>query len=204
MDNLTLEVMLVLLGGGCTMDWAWLRLHRASSTLDASLIELHPGIDYRKVTAQYFRKADARRLRRAVDRMGVRRTLAIVNEALDLPARLEEYVALQAALIRREVKVFQSIVDRTTASLSTILSLSRTLVLVQAVTTMVAAAATGMTIVGPAVSRWLGDLPLRVPVSDPRSLVAVLVIDAWIWLALARLHHIVGPDRVAPHRIMTA
>jgi ubiquinone biosynthesis protein len=200
MDNLTLEVMLVLLGDGCTMDWAWLRLHRASSTLDASLIELHPGIDYRKVTAQYFRKAEARRLRRAVSTMGVRRTLSIVNAALDVPARLRDYAALQGALIRREVTVFQGIVDRTTASLSTILSLSRMLVLVQAATTIVAAGATGMTVFGPAVSRWLGDLPLRVPATDPRSLVAVLVIDVWIWLALARLHHVIGGHRVAPHR----
>ena len=62
MDNLTIEVMRVLLGFRCTMEWAWLRLHRASSTLDASLIELSPGINYRKVTAQYFVKADRRRL----------------------------------------------------------------------------------------------------------------------------------------------
>jgi ubiquinone biosynthesis protein len=204
MDNLTLEVMLVLLGDGCTMDWAWLRLHRASSTLDASLIELHPGIDYRKVTAQYFRKAEARRLRRAVDAMGIRRTLSILQDALEVPPRLQEYAALQSTLIRREVKVFQGIVGRTTASLSTILSLSRMLVLVQAATTTVAAAATGVTVFGPVVSGWLGDLPLRVPTSDPRSLVAVLVVDAWLWLALARVHHAVGGDRIAPHRVVPA
>ena len=204
MDNLTLEVMLVLLGDGCTMDWAWLRLHRASSTLDASLIELHPGIDYRKVTAQYFRKAEARRLRRAVSAIGAQRALAIVNEALDVPARLKDYATVQSALIRREVTVFQGIVDRTTASLSTILSLSRMLVLVQAATTIIAAAATGITVFGPAVSQWLGDLPLRVPAGDPRSLTVVLVIDAWLFLALARLHRIVGGDRIAPHRRMVA
>lgn len=200
MDNLTLEVMQVLLGDGCTMDWAWLRLHRASSTLDASLIELHPGIDYRKVTAAYFSKAEGRRARQAIAVMGVQRAISIVNETLDLPARLQEYVALQATLIRREVKVFQGIVDRTTASMSTILSILRMLVLVQAVTTIVAVAATGMTVLGPTVTRWLSDLPLRVPASDPRSLVLVLVLDAWLWLALFRIQRALGSSPVAPHR----
>ena len=202
MDNLTLEVMLVLLGDGCTMDWAWLRLHRASSTLDASLIELHPGIDYRKVTAQYFRKAEVRRLRRAVDVMGLRRAAVIVTQALDVPQRLHDYAALQGTLIRRHVTVFQGIVDRTTASLSTILAISRGLVVAQAATTFVAAAATGITVFGPAVSRWLGDLPLRVPTSDPRALVAVLVVDVWMWLSLSRLHRIVGGNRIARHQQM--
>ncbi len=200
MDNLTLDVMQVLLGHGCTMDWAWLRLHRASSTLDASLIELHPGIDYRRVTADYFRKAEGRRARRAVDVMGVQRAMTIVNEALDLPARVQEYVALQATLIRREVTVFQGIVDRTTASASTLLSIGRVLVLVQAAATIAAAAATGMTVLGPAVTGWLGGLPLGVPAADPRSLVVVLAIDAWLWLALLRVHRAIGANRVAPHR----
>lgn len=204
MDNLTLQVMLVLLGDGCTMDWAWLRLHRASSTLDASLIELHPGIDYRKVTAQYFRKAEARRVRRALDVLGARRAMAIVHDALNVPERLKEYASLQSTLIRREVAVFQGVVGRTTASLATILSLSRALVVVQAVATVTSAVATGVTVFGPTISSWLGDLPLRVPASDPGSLIAVLVVDAWLWLAMARLQHVIGADRTAPHRMMPA
>jgi len=156
------------------------------------------------VTAQYFRKAELRRVRHAVSAIGAQRALAIVTGALDVPARLKDYATLQSALIRREVTVFQGIVDRTTASLSTILSLSRMLVLAQASTTIIAAAATGVTVFGPMVARWLGDLPLRVPASDPRSLTIVLLVDAWLLLALARLHRVVGGDRVAPHRRMVA
>lgn len=200
MDNLTLEVMHVLLGDGCTMEWAWLRLHRASSTLDASLIELHPGIDYRKVTSAYFAKAGRRRARQALRVLGARRALEVAAESLRVPARVQEYASTQAALIRREVKVFRGVADRTAAAVATVAGIGRLLIALHAFTTLLAAAATWkLAPAWPEVSAWLTAVPLRVPAADTPALLAVLALDAWLWIALRRVARAVGRPQVAPH-----
>ena len=200
MDNLTLEVMQVLLKDGCTMEWAWLRLHRASSTLDASLIELYPGIDYRAMTRQYFVMAGRRKVRQAVQAMGARRALKAATESLPVPGRLQEYAAAQAALIRREVHVFRGVTDRTAAALSTAVSLGRVLLAVQIVTTVAAAVVTSQAArLTPAIAGWLSALPFHVAATDPHTLVLVLIADAWLWFALMRIGRALGQGQVARH-----
>jgi len=41
MDNITIELMRILVDSRCTMDWGWLRIHRALTTLDTSLVYLY-------------------------------------------------------------------------------------------------------------------------------------------------------------------
>jgi ubiquinone biosynthesis protein len=200
MDNLTLEVMQVLLKDGCTMEWAWLRLHRASSTLDASLIELYPGIDYRAMTRQYFVLAERRHTRRAIRAMGLRRAVTTATASLQVPGRVQEYAAAQAALIRREGKVFRGVTDRTTAAMATVISLGRLLLAVHVLATVAAAAATWQAArLTPAIAGWLSALPLGVPATDPHALVAVLIVDAWLWFALVRISRALRQGSVAPH-----
>lgn len=199
--RLTLDVMQVLLGYRCTMEWSWLRLHRASATLDASLIELAPGIDYRKLTARTFAAIERRRLQRAVGAMGVRRTMAAVQEALERPARLRDYVAAQEALIRRQVQVFRGLADTTGTAISTVVGLGRLAVLVQAgVAIAVVVSASGSAMISAWLTRWLGGVTLEATSADPRPLLAVLLLDVWLWCALVRIGRAVGGDRAYHHR----
>jgi len=202
MDNLTNEMMKVLLGFRCTMEWAWLRLHRASSTLDASLIELDPGIDYRRRTRQYFLAAERRRLKNAFNEIGRRRAATVTANAVDQPGRLEDYVREQSILIRRQVRVFRDFTDDAWAAAVTGVR-------------VVIAAQTGLAILLALALRrepqpmmgvvsWVSG---RVDIgwlADPAMLTLLLVADVWLWFAMARIGRAIAADVTAPSRVFAA
>jgi ubiquinone biosynthesis protein len=185
MDNLTLEVMKVLLGFRCTMEWAWLRLHRASSTLDASLIELFPGIDYRKVTAEYFVKADRRRVRTALRGGTASRSVAAIGKAFDIQSRLREYAMLQATLVRRQARSFRAIVSKAGVVIATLADTG--LILVSAQTAVAAALALrgwNPGAVDRAIGSTLAGAAGRLPALEPQTALVILLVDAWLVTSL--------------------
>jgi hypothetical protein len=99
--------MKVLIGYKCAMDWAWLRIHRATSTLDASLIHLYPDVNYTKVVQQYFAKHDRREIAQLFGTDMVGRSLNSMKVALEIQDRVNEYTMFQGSLIRRHAQVFQ-------------------------------------------------------------------------------------------------
>ena len=197
MGNLTTLIMQVLLGYRCTMEWAWLRMHRAGATLDASLIELAPGIDYRKITARVFARAEARRIGSLVSRVGVRRSLGAAVEALQQPARLEEYVFTQAGLIRRQVQVFRGFTDAAGAALTTMVNLGKVVVLAQAA--ILLAMGFGAFIMAPVVAFGSMVSPGAFAF-DARPIAVGLLLDVWLWMALTRLRDAIGDGRTQLHR----
>ena len=74
LDNATIEVVKILVAYRCTMEWAWLRIHRALTTLDMSLIYLYPEVNYTRMLQRYFRNAERRRLAAILSAEMVRRT----------------------------------------------------------------------------------------------------------------------------------
>jgi ubiquinone biosynthesis protein len=56
----TTALMTTVLQHGGSMQWAWMRIQRAMSTLDGSLPLLDPTVNYRKVVRRYLREAAAR------------------------------------------------------------------------------------------------------------------------------------------------
>jgi ubiquinone biosynthesis protein len=111
-DNVTIEIMKVLMHYECTMDWAWLRIHRAMSTLDASLITLFPDVNYTKVVQQYFARADRRELARMVQPQMVARLMTSMKVALEIQDRVNEYTMFQGSLIRKHAQVFQGATNK--------------------------------------------------------------------------------------------
>ena len=198
MGNLTMLIMQVLLGYRCTMEWGWLRLHRASSTLDASLIELAPGINYRKVTARFFAKAEARRIHRLVSAAGARRSLRAAVEALQQPAIAEEYVAAQAGLIRRQVQVFRGFTDAAGAALMTLVNLGKLVVLTQVA--ILLAVVMGRMFTTPLAPPLMNAIPSRALELDSRAIFLALAISAWLWMALTRLRQAIGDGSTQLHR----
>ncbi len=203
MDNLTNEMIKVLLGFRCTMEWAWLRLHRASSTLDASLIELDPGIDYRSRTRQYFQASERRRLKAGMSAAGARRVAAAASDGIELPARAQEYVRTQSTLIRRQMRVFRTFADNALAS---IVMLARALLLAQAALTILVAMALRPAALGPPVA--LAASVARVVeigwLADPAAVAGVLLADLWLWFALSRIRRAMSVDHTAPARVFMA
>jgi ubiquinone biosynthesis protein len=198
MDNLTNEMIKVLLGFRCTMEWAWLRLHRASSTLDASLIELDPGIDYRSRTRQYFEAAERRRLQSALTPEGARRLAVTTSHTVALPERGLEYVQQQSRLIRRQARVIRSLAGN---ALETLVTGARLIVMSQAVLAVFVYGALSQNPSSP--SALFGWIRARIPVewlADPSWLAVVLFVDVWIWLALARIKRATADDATIPLR----
>jgi ubiquinone biosynthesis protein len=129
-DNAAVIVLKVLVEHHCTMDWAWLRLRRALGTLDASLIYLYPELNYLKITRQYFRRANARRLRRMAGPQFMLRSFQSANTAMDMQDQLQEYMQHQAGIIRRQAQVFQAASNKFAFAVSVIMGWLATLVLV--------------------------------------------------------------------------
>jgi ubiquinone biosynthesis protein len=111
-DNATAEVVRVLFRYKCTMEWAWLRIHRSMAMLDRSLSHLHPHLTHTKETLRYFRRANRRSLEGLVGPEMVGRALGSVRTAMDIQERINEYTMFQGSLIRRHAQVFQGATNK--------------------------------------------------------------------------------------------
>jgi hypothetical protein len=204
MDNLTNELMKVLIRFRCSMEWAWLRLHRASSTLDASIIELDPGIDYRSRTRQFFYAAERRRLKHGVSAAGARRVAAAAVQGLDLPEQAQERARTQGLLIRRQMRVFRGLAGTAAVSMVTVV---RLIVAAQAIVAILVAMALWQSPLTPplALAAWVSTRVEIAWLADPATLVAVLLADAWLWFTMARIKRaLVGEDSAPARAFVTA
>ena len=111
-DHATAEVVRVLYQCRITMEWFWLRIHRAMSTLDVSLAVLRPDLNHTKQTLSYFRRANRRSLSQMVGPGLYARTLGSVRTAMEIQERVNEYTMFQSALIRRHAQVFQGATNK--------------------------------------------------------------------------------------------
>lgn len=111
-DNATVGVMRTLYQHGCTMDWGFLRIRRAIAILDASLVHLHPGVNYSELCEDYFRRAERRRLQQLRPRALASRLATTALRGLDVQDRLSEFTMFYGAIIRRNAQVFQGTTDR--------------------------------------------------------------------------------------------
>lgn len=197
LDNLTLDIMRVLLGFRCTMEWAFLRIHRGSSTLDASLIELYPGINYRKVTARHFEAAGRRRASAVVTAVGARRAMQAVAGIQQLPARARDYALFQGEAIRRHVQVFTAATNRFARAVALLLRIVQTAIVVQA------AVMVGAALMPPASALPAGPfaaMPLSVPRPEWPLLSIILLIDGRAWYAMSTLRHQLQEPRGSAHQ----
>ena len=89
------------------------------------------------------------------------------------PARLQEYVALQASLIRRQVQVFRGFAGLAGSTLVSAVNAGRLVLVLQVgvvLAAAVAASASGVAGAGHRVTEWLGNLAADAIASDPRPL----------------------------------
>jgi len=111
-DNATVEVTTILFEENITMEWAFLRIRRAITTLDASLIYLFPKVNYTKMCQQYFEQAERRSIKKTFGPQVVTRLAGSVRTGLDIQDRVGEYMLFQSSLIRRQSQVFQGVTTK--------------------------------------------------------------------------------------------
>jgi ubiquinone biosynthesis protein len=187
-DNATIEIMKVLLGYKCTMDWAWLRIHRAMSTLDASLIYLYPDVNYTKVVQQYFAKAERRELGQMVGRGMFMRALGSVKTSLDIQDRVNEYTMFQGSLIRRHAQVFQGATNKFSDVFAGLVGLLSIVVLVPGLVFAIILCQqyypeTTVRVLG---SQFVG-MANQFPKFELRVWVVIILVNLYLYYALNRL-----------------
>ena len=126
LDNATIHVVTILVAYRCTMEWAWLRIHRALTTLDTSLIYLYGDVNYTRMLQRYFRAAERRRLKAMLGSEMVRRSLNAYATSLDIQDRVNDYTLFQGTLVRRHAQVFRGATGKVAAVMALFAQLIRT------------------------------------------------------------------------------
>jgi ubiquinone biosynthesis protein len=120
LNNATVEVVRVLWRHRCAMSWTFMRIRQALTTLDESLAELMPEINYTDYLARYFRKADRRGLKEFINRNPIEQVLTATATTLQIQDRINEYTMFQGSLIRRHAQVFQGRTNKVAFVLATL------------------------------------------------------------------------------------
>jgi ubiquinone biosynthesis protein len=205
LDNATVEVIKVLFEFRCTMEWAWLRIHRALTTLDASLIYLYPDVNYTKMLQRYFEKAEMRHLQGMASTDMLRRSLKAYGTALDIQDRVNEYTMFQGALIRRHAQVFQGATNKFAAILAALIAQLAFLLLVAGALAFILFLEQHHPAFVPALlGRQLARLSQRVPPLDQSVWLGALAIDAYVYYNLVRLKMRLSQKDVRPHERVAA
>jgi ubiquinone biosynthesis protein len=105
--NLTIRMGQVMFDHKITPEWGFLRVTRATNTLDASLMYLMPDTNYSKLLIGYFRRAERRRVRAALSGSGIAGTLSHLLVTGGLPGRGGETELLTGTLLRREAQSYE-------------------------------------------------------------------------------------------------
>lgn len=178
LDNATINVVMILVNYRCTMAWAWLRIHRALTTLDTSLIYLYSDVNYTRMLQRYFQAAERRRMKGMLGVEMIRRSLNAYAQGLDIQDRVNEYTLFQGTLVRRHAQVFRGATTKVAAVMALFAQLIRT--------AFVIAGAFGILLVfyqqdALAVEAWLGP-------QLSRGLARVPHLDRPVWLVLALVY----------------
>jgi ubiquinone biosynthesis protein len=189
LDNATIEVVKILVSYRCTMEWAWLRIHRALTTLDISLIYLYRDVNYTRMLQRYFRNAERRRLERIASVEMVRRSMSAYATALDIQDRVNDYTLFQGTLVRRHAQVFRGATSKVAAVFGTIVDVVRTATVIAGVLALLTYLHQHHRV---ATDRWLGPqisgLLERVPMLDPTAWLVVMAAYVYVIALLVRLH----------------
>jgi ubiquinone biosynthesis protein len=206
MDNITIEVMRILVECRCTMEWGWLRIHRAMTTLDTSLVYLHRHVNYTRMLQQYFRKAERRKLRAMVNpAFALRQALATSDVQFGILDRINEYTLFQSTLVRRQSQVFRGTVSKISAVLRAgVQLLSGAIALVGLVGLLVFVdqrwGSAALDRLGPQLSGWIRRAP-----SLDTAVWAVLALSYAFFVAtLMRLRRRLRQRDSAPHEKVAA
>jgi hypothetical protein len=187
------------------MEWSWLRIHRAMSTLDVSLVSLSSKLNHTKQALAYFRRANRRSLSAMVGPELYARVLGSARTAFEIQERINEYTMFQGSLIRRHAQVFQGATNKfadTFAALVDMLAVAILIPGVLLVGVLLDQRFPELTrlVFGSQIARLIGTFP---PL-DARVLAALLVADVYFFVTFQRLKRRLRQKDVRAHERVAA
>jgi ubiquinone biosynthesis protein len=205
MDDATIRIVKILVGYRCTMEWAWLRIHRALTTLDTSLIYLYPTVNYTVMLRRYFSKAEERKMRMILRTSLTGRALTSYATSLEIQDRLSDYTLFQGMLVRRHAQVVRGATSKVAAVWGTFTELIWAVVAVVGAAGVLVFLNQQQTI---SIDRWLGPQIAarvqRVPRLDPSIWFICLVLYAYLVHAFVRLTRRLRQRDLRPHERVAA
>jgi ubiquinone biosynthesis protein len=205
MDNVTIELVRILVGCRCTMEWGWLRIHRALTTLDTSLVYLYPDVNYTRMLQQYFARAERRRLRALLKAGLPLRILSGYDTQLNIQDRVGEYTLFQGELVRRHAQVFRGSISKVSAVMRAVVQLFGAAVALAGVAGAIVFAdqhyglpAPG--VLGPQLTGWIR----RIPVLDPSVWITLLLVYTYFVATLLKLRNRLRHREAGSHEKVAA
>jgi ubiquinone biosynthesis protein len=107
LTSATLEIGRISMEHGIPATWEFMRLNRASTTLDASLMFLIPRVNYIKLMQRYQQKVWARRLKAGMDKRRLMAQMESMSSAMEAPGTLAENIYFESEMLRRKARSFQ-------------------------------------------------------------------------------------------------
>lgn len=204
-DHATGEVVRVLFKYKCTMEWAWLRIHRTMSMLDISLACLSPDINPTKQAMRYFRRANARGLAEMVGPTLYARTLGSIRTAMAIQDRINEYTMFQSSLIRRHAQVFQGATNKFADTFAAFVGVLAVAILVPGLLLMAVLLGQRFptfteAVFGGQVMGLIG----RMPAIDGRVVAVLLIANLYFFAIFHRLKHRLRQKDVRQHERVAA
>ena len=205
MDNVTIEIVRILVGRRCTMEWAWLRIHRALTTLDTSLVYLYRNVNYTRMLQEYFERAERRKLRALLTSALPLRTLSSYETQLGIQDRMSEYTLFQGTLVRRHAQVFRGSMSKVSAVLRAIVQLLWAGIAVVGVFGVIVfldqrTGLPGLAWFGPQLAAWIR----RMPTLDGAVWALLLLAYAYFISTLLRLRRRLRYRDAGPHEKVAA
>jgi ubiquinone biosynthesis protein len=120
LENITIDLIRVMHDNRCPLEWAFLRFHRAFTTLDMSLIHLHPDVNYPRMLQKYFYRADLRSMKRLFTSEVTIRAMGAYRNALEIQERVGEYTMFQGNLVRRHAQLFEGATNKFASFLASV------------------------------------------------------------------------------------
>jgi hypothetical protein len=205
MDNVTIELVRILVGCRCTMEWGWLRIHRALTTLDTSLVYLYPDVNYTRMLQQYFARAERRRLRALLTAGLPLRILSGYDTQLNIQDRVGEYTLFQGELVRRHAQVFRGSISKVSAVMRAIVQLFGAAIALAGIAGAIVFAdqryglpAPG--VLGPQLTAWIR----RIPVLDSSVWIALLLVYTYFVATLLKLRNRLRHREAGSHEKVAA
>jgi ubiquinone biosynthesis protein len=204
-DCATAEVVDVLSRYKCSMEWPWLRIHRAMAMLDLSLARLNPRLNHTRQALRYFDRANRRSLQALLGPELFTRSLSAVRTTMDIQERLNEYTMFQSSLIRRHAQVFQGATNKFADTVAAFVGVFSVAVLIPGVA--IAAVLLGQRLpegtdllLGP----QLMALIQRAPALDGRVVAALLLLDLYVFGVLRRVRRRLRQKDIRHHERVAA
>jgi len=176
-DSAIIEVTKIMVGFRITYEWAWLRIHRALTTLDVSLVYLYPDVNYTRRLGKYFEGAEERALTNMAGLPMVRRSLGAYVKTLDIQDRINDFTMFQSAVVRRHAQVFRAATNKVAAVLAFLVG-------VTALTVLAVGTVSVLGFLTQHYSSWASRT------FSPQTTAFVMHIprlDYWIWLGIIAL-----------------